>query len=230
MRHGQYIFVPENVSKRESQAYYGWVWEGAAIIVGRVSPELAEERINYLNSLNLRLSTSSSAPLPPLAVLEDSAVIRESEKPPNWVIYRSPNLRAQRFYTVKPLQLDLVPRSEKLNPAQNAALLDAVITTDSTRFKVLGRLNMPSMDTILDYINIASVIDQLAQGKITTSSLIGSGKAPMNVPPAQVSRARSILKTAILAPFKLLGLTCNAPIPGVYSGSTLFKDISATRK
>ncbi|CAE6490381.1 unnamed protein product [Rhizoctonia solani] len=211
MRHGQYIFIPENVSERdETKTYYGWVWESAVIIVGRVSPELAEEQINYVNSLNLRLSTSSSAPLPPLAVLDDLTVIRESEKPLNWVMYRSPNLRAQRFYTVNPLQLDLVPKSEAHNPSQNAALLDAVITTDSTRLEVPGRLDMPSMDIILDYVNIASVVDQLAQGKITTSSLIGSGRAPTSrVPPAHTSRAWNILKTTILTYLPPAELVCN---------------------
>ncbi|CAE6449071.1 unnamed protein product [Rhizoctonia solani] len=230
MRHGQYAFIPKDTTKDESKTYYGWLWEGILIVVGCVSPKIAEERINYLNSLKLQLSVSSSAPLPPLAILNDPAVTGESEGSFNWVAYRSPNLRAQRFYTVRPLQLDLIPKSEKLNPDKNVTLLDDAILADTTGLRVSdSKLNIPSMNTILDYINIAPVVDQLVQGKITTSSLIGSEKAQKNLEPQdQDSHAWSALKIAALAPFKLLVIACNASVPAIYSSSTSFKDISAT--
>ncbi|EUC62225.1 N-acetylglucosaminyl transferase component Gpi1 [Rhizoctonia solani AG-3 Rhs1AP] len=220
--------MPKTTIKSISEAYYGWVWDGMVIVVGCVSPETAEERINYLNSLNLRLSASSCATLPPLAVLDDPAIIA-TEKSPNWVRYRLPNLRAQRFYTVKPLQLDLIPKSEKLDPTQNVTLLDAAITTDPTRPQVSGGLNVPSMDIILDHVNIASVVNQLMQGNITTSSLISSeGTQPKHKPATHNSSAWDALNVAILAPLRLLGIACNAPLPVLYSGSTLIKDMSAT--
>ncbi|KAG8763661.1 phosphatidylinositol N-acetylglucosaminyltransferase subunit gpi1, partial [Ceratobasidium sp. 423] len=176
------------------------------------------------------LSVGSPAPLPPLVVLDDLAVTRKSEKNSNWVAYRPPNLRAQRFYTVESLRLDLIPKSEKLNPNQNVTLLDATILADPTGPRVPGSgLNMLSMDAILDYVNIAPVVDQLIQGKITTSSLIGSEKDPtVSKPQTQDSRAWSAVKTVALTPLQLLGIACNAPMPAIYSSSTSFKDISAT--
>ncbi|KDN51680.1 hypothetical protein RSAG8_00227, partial [Rhizoctonia solani AG-8 WAC10335] len=165
MRHGQYIFIPQTAANKDiSKSYYGWVWDGMVIVVGRVSPEAAEERINYLNSLNLRLSASSSEPLPPLAIVDDPAIIERSEKSPNWVTYRLPNLRAQRFYTVKPLQLDLIPKSEKLDPAQNVALLDAAIITNPTRPQAPSELNIPSIDINLDYVSLMECSENRCSG------------------------------------------------------------------
>ncbi|KAJ1309781.1 hypothetical protein OPQ81_006546 [Rhizoctonia solani] len=219
--------MPENATKENPKSYYGWMWEGIVIVVGCVSPEIAEERINYLNSLKLHLNVSSSAQLPPLAVLDNPSVA-QSGKIGNWLIYQLPNLRAQRFYTVKPLQLDLIPKSEKLNPTQNVVLLNAAISADPSRPQIPNSVNIPSMDTILDCVNIASVVNQLMQGKITTSSLVGE-KAPIKHEPSGFDfDGWSTLKTLILAPLKLLRITCNTPIPEVYSSSTSFKDISAT--
>ncbi|CUA74925.1 N-acetylglucosaminyl-phosphatidylinositol biosynthetic protein gpi1 [Schizosaccharomyces pombe 972h-] [Rhizoctonia solani] len=198
------------------------------IVVGCVSPETAEERTNYLNGLNLRLSANTFSPIPPLVILDDLAIIG-SGRTPNWVTYRLPNLRAQRFYTVKPLQLDLILESQKLDPTHQRAFLDAAIASDPTRPQASSELNMPSMDSILDYVNIASVVDQLMHGKITTSSLIGSEVTqPKHEPTVQDSSVQSTLKAALLAPLKLLGIACNAPFPVLYSGSTLAKDMSAT--
>ncbi|CAE6414358.1 unnamed protein product [Rhizoctonia solani] len=229
MRHGKYIFVPENHINGKSSLYYGWVWESLVIIVGRVSSEIEEERIKEINSLKMNLGGNSSTPLTPLAVLDDPAASGEPAKNYNWVTYRSPNLRAQRFYTVKPLQLDLIPKSETLDPYQNVTLLNAAILADSPGFQTLDRLDMPSIDVILDHVNIASLVDQLAQGKIVNSSIIASEKAPIKSEThIQKFHVWSTLKVAVLTPFRLLGAVCSAPMPTMCSRSMLFKDVSAT--
>lgn len=89
------------------------------------------------------------------------------------------------------------------------------------------------MHVILNHVNIAPVVDQFVQGKLTTSPLLISKAHP----PAKVeilassSRQRASWnswKSSILAPLRLLGAICNAPVPPIYSGSTLFKDVSTT--
>lgn len=78
--------------------------------------------------------------------------------------------------------------------------------------------------------------DQFVQGKLTASPLLTSGAhAPAKIETVVDSGSRQQIhwnswKDIILAPLKLLGAICGAPVPPVYSGSTLFKDVSATCK
>jgi hypothetical protein len=200
MRHGTYVFVPENAINRKSNFYYGWVWEGLVIIVGRVSSEvslrnpvkyqmnwprcskIAEKRLKEINSLLLNIDENFSAPGTSLTVLNDLTtkwvlysdrwkrysqhnLKRESETDFNYIAYRLPNLRAQRFYTVKPLQLDLIPKSEVPNPSHNVALLNTAISADSTGLQLPSRLNMPSIDVILDHVSGPLSVSWICSGE-----------------------------------------------------------------
>ncbi|GAB1517736.1 hypothetical protein RhiTH_000786 [Rhizoctonia solani] len=72
-------------------------------------------------------------------------------------------------------------------------------------------------------------MDQLVQGKIADSSLIGSEKVlTKRETCVRQLGVWSALIIASLAPFELLGAVCNAPMPAVYSESMLLKDMSAT--
>jgi hypothetical protein len=78
-----------------------------------------------------------------------------------WVTYRTPNLRAQRFYTVKPLQLDLVPNSETLRSGGDVALLNSAIMADHTRLQGPNVQDIPPMHAILDYVGFKTASYQI---------------------------------------------------------------------
>lgn len=167
-----------------------------------------------------------------------------------WITYRTPNLRAQRFYTVKPLELDLVPTSGKHRLSADVLLLNGAISADPTRLKEPVGQGI-SLHAILDYVsfnttfqwsiseftqvNIAPVVDQLVHGKIISSSLLMSevhlpAKTQSLAPDPSNGCSWSSVKRVVLILPRFLGAVCNAPMPPVYPGATLFKDISATRR
>lgn len=69
-----------------------------------------------------------------------------------WVTYRTPNLRAQRFYTVKSLRLDLVPRSGESRSDSDASRLGAAVSADPTRLMIPSEKDTPPMDVILNHV------------------------------------------------------------------------------
>lgn len=71
-----------------------------------------------------------------------------------WITYKTPNLRAQRFYTVKPLELDLVPKSGASHSGSVLSQLGAVLAANPARLKRPGGEETPSMDVILDYVSL----------------------------------------------------------------------------
>ncbi|KAG9078334.1 phosphatidylinositol N-acetylglucosaminyltransferase subunit gpi1, partial [Ceratobasidium sp. UAMH 11750] len=224
----RYIFAPDSVAKDRETAgrvYYGWTWNKVSVIVGWLPSETAHKRIEEISNLNLQLVGEGLPAVPPLTILETPSLTD-----PVWVTYRTPNLRAQRFYTIQPLQLDLVPKVGDTMSNATVSQLDAVINANPVRLRP-PREDTPAMDMILNHINISPILDQMVRGTLKTSQLlVPVGLDPS--PPPKASSPRWDKLTGIIKrmgmPLRFLAGLCNIRMPISYSGSTLAKDVSAT--
>ncbi|KAG9076993.1 phosphatidylinositol N-acetylglucosaminyltransferase subunit gpi1, partial [Ceratobasidium sp. UAMH 11750] len=220
-----YIFAPDPITKDRETAgrvYYGWTWNKVSVIVGWLPSETAHKRIEEISNLNLQLVGEGLPAVPPLTVLETPNLTD-----PIWVTYQTPNLRAQRFYTIQPLQLDLVLKVEGTKSNAATSRLDAVINANPVRL-CPPRGDTPPMDMILNHINISPILDQIVRGTLKTSQFFGLGQSPLPKPSSpQWDNLAGIVKY-MGTPLRFLAGLCNVRMPISYSGSTLAKDLSAT--
>ncbi|QRV85955.1 N-acetylglucosaminyl transferase component Gpi1 [Ceratobasidium sp. AG-Ba] len=232
-KNAPYIFASENLAKdyeNLESLLYGWVWNNVSIVVGSLPSETAHQRIQDINTLNLQLVGDNPASLLPLTILSPSDLSNKRPDGSIWIVYRTPNLRAQRFYTVQPLQLNLVPSSNSEKTSAASAQLEAVINANPVALQLPTRENVPSMDEILSHVNVSSVVEQLVQGTLKSSPVVvpaGSNQSVSSRTFAPSWRVPEIIKHLAREPLTFLVAICNLPVPLSYSGSTLAKDISA---